>query len=139
MLRRRVLVIDESEMTLDLMQSMLKQVGFDVRTAVSVGELRAIASGFAPEVIIASATRKDRSIRDLAAELRSLSSEALLLLSSSLPDHQLAALAAEAGADGVVSKRSGVEASVRQIIEQVERMPMATPDVAVTVRPMELP
>lgn len=137
--RRRLLIVDESEMALDLMQMKLKHVGFDVRTAVSFGELRAIASSFVPEVIIASATRPDRSIRELAADLRSLSSGALLLLSSSLPDDQLAALAADAGADGFVSKRSGVEASVAQIVKHVERLPIGPPSVATTARPMELP
>lgn len=111
----RILVVDDSEMTLDLVQAQLTASGYDVRIAVSFAELSAIVAGFEPDVVVVNVKRPDVPVWKLCASLRGRARRAQVLLSSSMHEDTLASLARMSGADGWASKRLGVEAFVGQI------------------------
>lgn len=111
----RILVVDDSEMTLDLVQAQLTASGYDVRIALSFAELSAIVAGFEPDVVVVNVKRPDVPVWKLCASLRTRARRALVLLSSSMHEDTLASLARMSGADGWASKRLGIEAFVGQI------------------------
>lgn len=113
----KMLLIDDSEMTLELMQSMLASVGFDVRIAVALGEVRSIVANWAPNVIVADVKRPDIRGDELCARLKASvhRSDVMVLLCSSLPERELGELARAAHADGWVSKSQGLERFVEQL------------------------
>ena len=111
----RILVVDDSEMTLDLVQAQLTANGYDVRIAVSFAEVGPIVGGFSPDVVIANVKRPDVPVWKLCTSIRTLARGAIVLLSSSMHEDTLSSLARMAGADGWASKRLGVEAFVAQI------------------------
>jgi len=124
----RLLLIDDSEITLELMQSLLSSRGFDLRLAVALGEVQSIVAGWSPQVIVADIKRPDIRGDELCARLKSsvAGAHVLILLCSSLPDAELARLAHAAGADGHVSKSRGLERFVTDL-EGLTRRLLAAP------------
>lgn len=116
----KLLLIDDSEMTLEMMQSTLSEIGFDVRIAVALGEVRSIVAHWHPNVIVADVKRPDMSGDELCARIKASvqRNDVFVLLCSSLPDAELAELARHAGADGYVSKSQGLERFVEQLVDQ---------------------
>lgn len=108
----RVLLIDDSELTLELMQSRLSSVGFDVRIAVAIGEVRSIVTHWSPNMIVADIKRPDIAGDELCARLKATAKGVLVILCSSMPDAELKELARAARADGYVSKAGGIETFV---------------------------
>lgn len=113
--RTRVLLVDDSEMTLDLVQARLTDLGFDVRIAMSFAEVGPIVTSFPPDIVVANVKRPDVPVTRLCTTLRATARGAMLLLGSSMNDIQLDQLARDAGADGWASKRLGLETFVSQI------------------------
>lgn len=113
----RLLLIDDSEMTLEIMQAKLSEVGFDVRIAVALGEVRSIVAHWQPNLIVADIVRPDIPGDELCARLKESvrRPDVLIVLCSSLPDEDIAPLARAARADGWVSKAAGLDALVGRI------------------------
>lgn len=107
----RLLLIDDSEMTLEIMQAKLAAIGYDVRTALSLGEVRALIANWAPNVIVADIRRPDIPGHELCARLKATvhREDVLIVLCSSLRDEEIAPLAEAARADGWVSKAHGLD------------------------------
>ncbi len=127
--RPKLLLIDDSEITLELMQSLLHSRGFDIRIAVALGEIRSIVANWAPHIIVADVKRPDIRGDELCARLKGSvqSANVLVLLCSSLPDAELAKLASAANADGYVSKAHGLERFVGQLEHVTRRLLAAAP------------
>jgi CheY-like chemotaxis protein len=114
----KLLLVDDSEVTLQLMQERLCDAGFDVRIAVALGEAPSILRGWSPNVIIADVNMAEMRDDDLCARLKArIPAEVLVVLCSSIPEEELAPLARAAGADGFVSKSQGLDVLVRRIAE----------------------
>jgi CheY-like chemotaxis protein len=113
----RLLLIDDSEIALEIMQARLRASGFDVRIALSLGEVRSILHGWSPNVIVADVNMPDMRGDDLCARLKTAAStrDAIVMLCSSLPENELGEIADAAGADGFVSKSIGLEHCAAQI------------------------
>lgn len=116
----KLLLLDDSEVTLELTQAALVQVGFDVRIAVAAAEALAIADAWSPDVAVIDLRRPDVGDRPLCAELKK-HGVALTLVASSLTDAELLRASREAFADGYVSKAKGVRGFVSRIEELVAR------------------
>ena len=121
-LRPRILLIDDSEITLELMQSLLASRGFDVRIAVAIGEVRSIVANWAPQIIVADIKRPDIRGDELCARLKSSVAGVRVLLCSSLPDAELSRLARAAAADGHISKSHGLERFVADLEALTRRL-----------------
>lgn len=128
--RVRLLLIDESEMTLELMQERLVAEGADVRIAVALGEVDSIVANWCPNLVVANVKRADLAGDALCARLKHAvgSSELRILLCSTLPDAELRLLAMAAGADGFVSKSRGLDSFVREVVEMT--MKLSPPNMA---------
>ena len=120
----RLLLIDDSELTLGLMQERLSQIGFDVRIAVALGEAQSILRGWCPNVVVADVNMPEMRGDDLCARIKSKTSrDVLIFLCSSMPEAELRMLASAAGADGYVSKTSGHDAVANRIALLCKRLP----------------
>jgi CheY-like chemotaxis protein len=120
----KLLLIDDSEIALQMMQERLRSSGFDVRIAVSLGEVQSIIHGWSPNVIVADVNMPDMRGDDLCARLKAAAStrDAMVMLCSSLPDVQLGEVADAAGADGFVSKSNGLDHCAAYIEAQCRRI-----------------
>lgn len=116
----KLLMLDDSEVTLELTQAALVQAGFDVRIAVAAAEALAIADAWRPDVAVIDLRRPDVGDRPLCAELKE-HGVSLTLVASSLTDAELLRASREAFADGYVSKAKGVRGFVARIEELVTR------------------
>jgi DNA-binding response OmpR family regulator len=113
----KLLLIDDSEITLELMQERLRQSGFDVRLAFSLGEVQSILQGWSPNVIVADVNMPDMRGDDLCTRLKTAAAtrEAVVVLCSSMPEDELCEIADAVGADGFVSKGHGLDHFVSSI------------------------
>lgn len=113
----KVLLIDDSEITLELMQGRLCASGFDVRIAFSLGEVQSIIHGWSPNVIVADVNMPDMRGDDLCARLKAAAAtrEASVVLCSGMTEERLAPIADAAGADAYVSKGMGLDHFVSSI------------------------
>lgn len=120
----KLLLIDDSEVTLTLMQERLRGCGFDVRIALALGEVHSIIRGWSPNVIVADVNMPEMRGDDLCARLKAAAStrNAVVMLCSSLSDAELAGIARTAGADGFVSKSKGLDHFVEALEAQCRKI-----------------
>jgi CheY-like chemotaxis protein len=120
----KLLLVDDSEITLQLMQARLRQGGFDVRLAFSLGEVQSIIQGWSPNVIVADVNMPDMRGDDLCARLKAAAAtrDAIVMLCSSMPEERLCEIAEAAGADGFVSKGLGLDHFVSSIESMCRRI-----------------
>lgn len=112
----RVLVIDDSEILLNLTVNALKAAGFDATGAVDLASLdQALAAG--PVALILVDVNMPEMFGDDVVEFlrsqRRLTST--LLLFSDLPEPELQKRVQTSGADGYIVKGKGIEAAVAEV------------------------
>jgi CheY-like chemotaxis protein len=121
----RLLLIDDSELTLEIMQMKLQGSGFDVRIAVSLGEVKSLVWGWMPHIIIADIKRPDVPGDQLCIQMKAaVGGDVLVVLCSSVAEKELAALAKGSSADAYVSKGRGLDRFVTDI-EAISRLLVA--------------
>ncbi|HEX8789934.1 MAG TPA: response regulator [Polyangiaceae bacterium] len=113
----KLLLVDDSEIALQMMQERLKGSGFDVRIALSLAEVQSIIQGWSPNVIVADVNMPEMRGDDLCQRIKMAADtkDAIVMLCSSMPEAQLGEIAGAAGADGFVSKNNGLEHFVSTI------------------------
>ncbi len=106
--RKRVLLFDDSELSLQVEESLLTRAGFDVALASKLDEFRMKLAVWAPHVVLVDVQMPEIDGAALCRELKSRggSQGTAVVLFSSLPETELAVLANRAGADGHLSKQS---------------------------------
>jgi DNA-binding response OmpR family regulator len=114
---RKVLLLDDSLLCLQLESSVLAQAGFDVRTASSLHEFEHALENFTPEIILTDVRMPEMDGAALCRRLKSRlrTGHVPVILFSSLPDQALAKLAETCGADGYLSKTRGLYQLVQRI------------------------
>jgi len=112
----RLLLIDDSELTLEIMQMKLQRSGFDVRIAVALEEVNSLVWGWAPHIVIADVKRPDVPGHQLCMQLKaSVGAQVVVALCSSVAEDNLASLARISGADAYVSKSGGLDTFVAEV------------------------
>ena len=108
---RRLLLIDDSEIALAYAESVLTDVGFDVRAVSSLRAFQTVLSSWKPHVIITDLYMPEMSGVELCQWLRREVATARIpiVLCSSAPDDELALVARAVGADAYLSKLAGFE------------------------------
>lgn len=116
--RRRVLVLDDSPLVLDMTQVALQSEGFDVDTAMDLQTFEARRAAAEPDLILVDVQMPEAFGDDVASTLRGMRGvRTPIVLFSNLEVAELARRAAEAEVDGWISKRAGVGEIVRRVKE----------------------
>ena len=109
--KKRILLLDDSAITLEMEKAVLEERGYTVATASNLLEFQQQVEKFAPEVILTDLMMPDISGKDIVRVLKQdFHTERIpIILFSSKPDEELAEIAEQAGADGYLSKSHGIE------------------------------
>jgi CheY-like chemotaxis protein len=109
--KRRVLLIDDSEISLAFAETQLTTEGYDVRTALDLEQFDETLGDWEPDIILTDVNRPGIAGPELCRRLKARyeTAHVPVVLFSSLSDEELAKLARECGADGFVSKVSAQE------------------------------
>ncbi|HVP66548.1 MAG TPA: response regulator [Anaeromyxobacteraceae bacterium] len=109
--KKRILLLDDSPIALELTQASLEERGYEVAAAPNHAEFRRLLGHFLPDLVLTDLEMPEVSGREVIASLKQdLGTDRIpVVLFSSRPDAELARIAAQAGADGYLSKAHGVE------------------------------
>lgn len=109
--RRRLVLIDDSEIILAVMRAKLTEAGFDVRAVSSLPAFLNAVLDFRPHVIVTDLYMPEMSGAELTKWLRAhlQTAPTPIVIYSSAPEAELAAVTREVGADAYVSKEAGAE------------------------------
>ena len=117
--KKKILLVDDSELSLQVEQAFLVREGFEVRIASNVAACDQILSAWSPDVVLTDVNMPDMSGSELCKAIKSrLNRLVPVVLFSSLPDAALELLAEKCGADGHLSKKRGL----RQLADQVREL-----------------
>ena len=121
---RRVLLLDDSEITREAFSGILADAGYQVADAGDLIEFEELVSNFEPEVILTDINMPDIQGDEICRVLKArLETEGIpIVLISSLPDEELALRAERVGADGYVSKQHGPERVVELLDELLSQI-----------------
>jgi DNA-binding response OmpR family regulator len=119
---KRVLVIDDSPLSLKVVAAVLERAGFEVRATSEISTLRETFGSWHPELILTDVDMPDISGVELCRKLKASydSAHVPVVLYSSRSDEVLAELARECEADGFLSKTRGVDALPAELAYLIE-------------------
>jgi two-component system, OmpR family, alkaline phosphatase synthesis response regulator PhoP len=120
--RRRILIIDDSALTLAMEKSVLEARGYEVQATETLMQFERVLEGWRPDLILTDIHMPEAKGTDICRTLKSEyhTQDIPIVLFSSLPDEELARLAEQVGADGYLSKANGLEALGEKVDELVE-------------------
>ena len=115
MARPLILVVDDSELLLDISQTALEHAGYRTLGARTVAQLEQRLAGESVDLILLDVQMPELFGNDLVGVLRSRGVGAPIYLYSCLDDVELEALATAAGAAGYISKSDGLASLVQRV------------------------
>jgi len=120
--KKRILLLDDSAITLEMEKAVLEDRGHKVAVARNLLEFQEQLDKFQPEMILTDLMMPDISGKDIVRVLKQdFHTEKLpIVLFSSKPDDELAEIAEQAGADGFLSKSHGIEKLGEMVDEIVD-------------------
>ncbi|MFO0583171.1 MAG: response regulator [Anaeromyxobacter sp.] len=120
--KKRILLLDDSPITLEMERSVLEERGYAVATATNLLEFQAALDAFQPEIILTDLVMPDISGKDIVRVLKQdFHTERIpIIIFSSKPDDELAEAAEQVGADGFLSKSHGIDKLGDMVDEIVE-------------------
>jgi two-component system, OmpR family, alkaline phosphatase synthesis response regulator PhoP len=109
--RRKLLLIDDSEIVLAYEAALLSAAGFDVRAVSSLRSFQHTLSTWKPHLIVTDLYMPEMTGAELCQWLRQQITTARIpiVLCSSAPDEELQEVARAVGADAYLSKQEGLE------------------------------
>jgi CheY-like chemotaxis protein len=109
--KKRILLLDDSEITLEMEKAVLEERGYQVATASNLLQFQQLIEKFAPDVILTDLMMPDISGKDIVRVLKQdFHTERIpIVLFSSKTDDELAEISEQAGADGFLSKSHGID------------------------------
>ena len=120
--KKRILLLDDSTITLEMEKAVLEERGYRVAIASNLLEFQAQLDQFQPEIILTDLVMPDISGKDIVRVLKQdFHTERIpIILFSSKPDDELADVAEQAGADGYLSKSHGIDKLGDMVDEMVD-------------------
>ncbi len=120
--KRRILIIDDSEITLQMEKAVLEARGYDVRATSTLMEFERVLAEFRPDLILTDIHMPEATGADICRTLKNeyKTQDIPIVLFSSLDDVELGTLAEQVGADGFLSKAHGLDALGEKVDELVE-------------------
>ncbi len=114
--QKSVLILDDSEVVLDIARKYLQDAGYFVSTALTLAEFDRHKATREPDLILLDVQMPELEGDDLGRRLRNERGvKAPILLFSTLEDDELRKRAAAAGLDGYVSKNAGLDVLVAEV------------------------
>jgi CheY-like chemotaxis protein len=109
--KKRILLLDDSEITLEMEKAVLEERGYQVATACNLLQFQQLIEKFSPDVILTDLMMPDISGKDIVRVLKQdFHTERIpIVLFSSKTDDELAEISEQAGADGFLSKSHGID------------------------------
>jgi len=119
--RKKILLIDDSEITLALEKSVLESRGYDVRATSTLMEFERTLQDWKPHLILTDIHMPEATGADICRTLKNEygTQDIPIVLFSSLPDDELSRLAEQVGADGYLSKANGLDAMGEKVDQLV--------------------
>ncbi len=119
---KRILLIDDSEITLQMEKVVLEQRGYEVAATTTLVEFERLLTDFKPDLILTDIHMPEARGTDICRTLKNeyRTQDIPIVLFSSLNDDELAELAQQVGADGFLSKAHGLDALGEKVDELVE-------------------
>ena len=120
--KKRILLLDDSAITLEMEKAVLEERGYRVAVASNLLEFQSELDRFQPEIILTDLMMPDISGKDIVRVLKQdFHTEKIpIILFSSKPDDELSEIAEQAGADGFLSKSHGIEKLGDMVDEMVD-------------------
>ena len=120
--KKKILLIDDSEITLAMEKAVLEARGYDVRATSTLVEFEKTLQSWKPDLILTDIHMPEAKGTDICRTLKNefKTQDIPIVIFSSLGDEELGKLAAQVGADGFLSKANGLEALGEKIDELVE-------------------
>lgn len=111
MTTRKILLIDDSEVSLHFTSRVLGRAGFDVRTTHDVHDLHSVLGGWRPDVILTDVDMPGVTGPELCRMLKSSyeTAHVPVVLFSAVPSRELETMARACEADGFLSKANGLD------------------------------
>jgi CheY-like chemotaxis protein len=120
--KKRILLLDDSTITLEMEKAVLEDRGYRVATAANLLEFQSQLDQFQPEIILTDLMMPDISGKDIVRVLKQdFHTEKIpIILFSSKADDELQEIAEQAGADGFLSKSHGIDKLGDMVDEMVD-------------------
>jgi CheY-like chemotaxis protein len=120
--KRRILLLDDSSITLEMEKAVLEDRGYRVAVATNLLEFQSQLHQFQPEIILTDLMMPDVSGKDVVRVLKQdFHTEKIpIILFSSKGDEELQDIAEQAGADGFLSKSHGIDRLGDMVDEMVD-------------------
>lgn len=119
-----VLIIDDSELILQMLDMVCQQAGYRTVTCNQFSAVPEAVQGEAPAVVVSDLNLPGLGERDVVSALRSIDAlrEVPVILVSGIDADELDATAERLGADGAISKESGMPAVQAELPPMLERL-----------------
>ncbi len=119
---KRILLIDDSVITLEMEKAVLEAKGYEVRAASTLMEFEQHLKEWRPDLILTDIHMPEAKGTDICRTLKGEynTQDIPIVLFSSLNDVELEKLAEQVGADGYLSKAHGLDALGEKVDELVE-------------------
>jgi CheY-like chemotaxis protein len=120
--KKRILLLDDSTITLEMEKAVLEERGYRVAIASNLLEFQSQLDQFQPEIILTDLMMPDISGKDIVRVLKQdFHTEKIpIILFSSKTDDELRDIAEQAGADGFMSKSHGIDKLGDMVDEMVD-------------------
>jgi CheY-like chemotaxis protein len=121
-MQHKVLLIDDSEISLHFTSRVLDRAGYDVRTTDDVQQIGVVLGGWRPDVILTDVEMPGVSGVELCRMLKSSyeTAHVPVVLFSAVPALELEGLARDCEADGFLSKVNGLERLPAELARLIE-------------------
>jgi CheY-like chemotaxis protein len=120
--QHKVLLIDDSEISLHFVAGVLSRAGYDVRTADDVDKLEGVLGDWRPDVILTDVNMPGISGLELCRMLKANyeTAHVPVVLFSAVPNSELEGMARDCEADGYLSKSNGLEKLPKELAMLIE-------------------
>jgi DNA-binding response OmpR family regulator len=107
---KRVLILDDSELTAGAAAIALERGGYEVKITTSLGGVEGIVAAWRPDLVLTDVDMPGVTEADICVQLRAhlRGPGVRIVLYSGLPEDELEPLAQKAGADGFLTKAKGL-------------------------------
>ena len=109
--KRKILLIDDNEVSLNFVASTLREAGYEIRTVSVVEGFEKLVSSWAPDAVLTDVKMPVMSGVELCRKLKSSyeTAHVPVILFSSHQEDELARMARNCEADGYLSKVAGLD------------------------------